>query len=380
MRQLSDIELASKVALVRCDFNVPIQDGMIVDDTRIRASLPTLSHILDAGGAVVAMSHLGRPREGEGDSLHSLRPVAQSLERLLGQDVSFSSLADAQRPDPSQILLLENTRFNKGEKANDATLAAQYASLGDVFVMDAFASSHRAECSTSALAAAAGESCAGLLLSAELDALTAALDAPRRPLVVVIGGAKVSTKLKVIERLAEIADKIVVGGGIANTFLLAQGKEIGLSLVEEAMLDSCKENLQRHGDKFMLPTDVVAAPGIDSTETSIVANDKLESDQGIFDIGPESIKHVQEIVEGAGTVIWNGALGVFEKPQFEAGTKALAASLGASEAYSLAGGGETLAAINAYQVAGQITYLSTGGGAFLEFVEGRELPGVAALG
>ena len=379
MRRLGEIELAAKVALVRCDFNVPIQAGEIADATRIEASLPTLRHVLAAGAGIVALSHLGRPEEGAGDPALSLEPVAARLAAELGLKVGFAKLAEAKRPAAGEVLLLENTRFNPGEKANDPRLAGRYAALGDVFVMDAFASAHRAESSTSALAAQAAERCAGLLLAAELDALGKALDAPRRPLVVVIGGAKVSTKLRVIERLAELADKLIVGGGIANTFLLAQGKEVGASLVEEAMLASCQDNLARHPAKFVLPDDVVIAGSL-ADAAAVVASDAVAGDQAIFDVGPQSIARMQEVIAAAGTVIWNGALGVFEQPGFAAGTKALAAALAASPAYSLAGGGETLGAINAFGAASGIDYLSTGGGAFLEFVEGRELPGVVALG
>lgn len=380
MRNLGDVELRDRVALVRSDLNVPMADGAITDATRIDASLDTLRAVLEAGGGAVVMSHLGRPAEGAADESKSLAPVAAAMSERLGTEVRLASLDEASRPGPGGVLLLENTRFNAGEKANDPALAARYAALGDVFVMDAFASAHREEASTCALAAAAGERCAGLLLAREVEALGKAMEDPARPLLAVVGGAKVSTKLTVLDRVAALADRLVVGGGIANSFLLAKGMEIGKSLAEPSMADTCMRLLKDHGRKLVVPRDVVVAPSVDSQDTSIRACDQVRPGDCIGDVGPETVKAVLSEVEGAGTVIWNGALGVFENDALSGGTKALAAAVADSDAFTIAGGGETVAAAKLYGVAGDISWLSTGGGAFLEFVEGKELPGLAALG
>lgn len=380
MRNLGDVELRDRVALVRSDLNVPMADGAITDATRIDASLDTLRAVLEAGGGAVVMSHLGRPAEGAADESKSLAPVAAAMSERLGTEVRLASLDEASRPGPGGVLLLENTRFNSGEKANDPALAARYAALGDVFVMDAFASAHREEASTCALAAAAGERCAGLLLAREVEALGKAMEDPARPLLAVVGGAKVSTKLTVLDRVAALADRLVVGGGIANSFLLAKGMEIGKSLAEPSMADTCRRLLKDHGRKLVVPRDVVVAPSVDSQDTSVRACDQVRPGDCIGDVGPETVKAVLSEVEGAGTVIWNGALGVFENDSLSGGTKALAAAVADSDAFTIAGGGETVAAAKLYGVAGDISWLSTGGGAFLEFVEGKELPGLAALG
>lgn len=380
MRNLGDVELRDRIALVRSDLNVPMADGAITDATRIDASLDTVRAVLEAGAGAVVMSHLGRPAEGVFDEGKSLAPVAAAMSERLGTDVRLAGLDGASRPKPGEVLLLENTRFNAGEKANDPALAARYAALGDVFVMDAFASAHREEASTSALAAAAQERCAGLLLAREVEALGKAMEDPARPLLAVVGGAKVSTKLTVLDRVAAMADRLVVGGGIANSFLLAKGLEIGKSLAEPSMADTCMKMLKDRGKKLVVPRDVVVAPSIDSQDTSVRAVEDVRPGDCIGDVGPETVKAVLSEVEGAGTIIWNGALGVFENDALSGGTKALAAAVADSDAFSIAGGGETVAAAKLYGVAGDVSWLSTGGGAFLEFVEGKELPGLAALG
>ncbi|MBF2734895.1 MAG: phosphoglycerate kinase [Betaproteobacteria bacterium AqS2] len=381
MQSVADLELAGKAAIVRADLNVPLDgDGRIADASRLTQSCATFRHVLDAGAGLAILSHLGRPKEGEPDPKLSLAPVAAWLAQELGIAVPLTQLADSKRPAPGEAILLENTRFNKGEKANAAELAQAYAKLGDVFVMDAFASAHRSEASTVALAACAGAKCAGLLLAREVDALQRALARPERPVAVVIGGAKVSSKLQVLEKLAELADHVVVGGGIANTFLLAQGLECGKSLAEPDMTDDCKRLLERHGDKFLLPEDVVVAPSFDAEAGEAKDAGAIGPQDMVLDLGPRSAAAAAELAGGARTVIWNGALGVFENPAFSAATRRLAEAVAAGDGYSLAGGGETLAAINRFGVAGGISYLSTGGGAFLEFAEGRELPGIAALG
>ena len=379
MHSLNDIELRDKIALVRADLNVPMAGKTITDDTRIRSSLPTLQAILAAGGGVLVLSHLGRPTEGQFDAALSLVPVATALAKLLGQEICLTSLDAASTPIPGNVMMLENTRFNKGEKSNDPQLARKYASLGDVFVMDAFASSHRAEASTVGLATIASQRCAGLLLQAEIDALGKALKNPRHPLLAIIGGAKVSTKLEVLEQLAQLADNLIVGGGIANTFLMAQGYKVGKSLVEPTMLAICQELLTNFPDKFYLPQDVIVARSLDAPTGTAKRCTDISSDELILDVGPKSNEDIQALVAQAGTIIWNGALGVFEQEAFSTGTRQLVTAIAAANAYSLAGGGETIAATNLYGLADRISYMSTGGGAFLEFVGGKELPGIQAL-
>ena len=380
MRALGDIDLAGKVALVRADLNVPMEDGEVTDGTRVSATLPTLRAVMDRAEATVVLSHLGRPAEGAVDQSKSLAPVARKLGGMLGMDVPLVSLEDAKRPGAGELVLLENTRFNSGEKACDPGLAARYASLGDVFVLDAFASAHRAEASTVGLAKAASESCAGLLVEREVSALAKAMDEPARPLVAIVGGAKASTKIAVLSSLAGLADRVVVGGGIANTFLLATGLPIGKSLAEAPMAGDCAAMLEAHPGKFVLPEDVVTAKDVSATSGETKGAGAVAGDDLILDTGPSSIAQVVSEVEEAGTVIWNGTLGMFEKEPFSAGTRALAEAMGRTDAFTLAGGGETVAAANRYGVAERISWLSTGGGAFLEFVEGKELPALAALG
>ncbi len=379
MRTLDDIGWRNKAALVRADLNVPIVDGQITDATRIEASLPTLTKLLTQGVAVTVLSHLGRPNPVQPDPALSLAPVATKLGQLLNQPVPLVALDDSKRPAPGTIQLLENTRFNVGEKENNTELAKRYASCGNVFVMDAFASSHRAEASTVALAYELPECCAGQLMQAECFALEKAMSEPKRPLLAIIGGAKVSTKLAMLENLAMLADQIVVGGGIANTFIASQGYQVGKSLYEPDLLNMCSELQKSTTDKFIIPVDVVVAPNINAPEGTIKKIDQIGADELILDVGPDSSKAISEVIAQAKTVIWNGALGVFEYTPFSKATCTLAENLGQSAAFTLAGGGETVAAINQYKIADKISYLSTGGGAFLQFIEGKKMPGLNAL-
>jgi phosphoglycerate kinase len=384
VKLMTDLDLAGKRVLIREDLNVPVEDGRVTSDARIRAALPTIRLALEKGARVLVMSHLGRPKEGERDPAQSLAPVAKSLSALLGQPVRFvEQWLDGASAAPGEVVLLENVRFHKGEKKDDAALAKKMAALCDVFVMDAFGTAHRAEASTHAVALAAPAACAGPLLVAELEALGRALLDPKRPLVAVVGGSKVSTKLAVLENLIEKVDALVVGGGIANTFLAATGKPVGKSLHEPEMLDIAKRLLARAKERAValpLPTDVVVATELSATaKASIKPASAVGAGELILDIGPESAAAIGAIVAKAGTVIWNGPVGVFEHDQFGAGTKALTLAIAQSPAFSIAGGGDTLAAIGKYGVEQQISYISTGGGAFLEFVEGKTLPAVAAL-
>jgi phosphoglycerate kinase len=382
--RMADLELAGKSVLVREDFNVPLADGRITSDARIRAALPTLRFALERGARLIVMSHLGRPKEGSPDLALSLAPVAECLSRLIGKPVRL--VADWQEgvaAAEGEIVLLENVRFNKGEKKDDESLARRLAALCDVFVMDAFGTAHRAEASTHGVALYAPVACAGLLLAAELDALERALHEPARPLIAVVGGSKVSTKLAVLESLIDRVDQLVVGGGIANTFLAATGMPVGKSLHEPDMTTMARELLARarkRGVGLPLPTDVVVARELAAGAAAAVKGaEAVAADEMILDLGPDSAAAIATIVADAGTVIWNGPLGVFEYEQFGAGTRALAEAIARSRAFSLAGGGDTLAAIEKYGVEADISYISTGGGAFLEFVEGKTLPAVAAL-
>ena len=381
---MTDLPLADKRVLIREDFNVPIADGRVTSDARLRAALPTLRHALDARARVLVMSHLGRPKEGERDPALSLAPVAKALAALLGRPVRFiEDGLDGATAAPGEIALLENVRFLKGEKKDDPALARRMAALCDVFVMDAFGTAHRAEASTHGVALAAPVACAGPLLAGELDALGQALHDPARPLVAVVGGSKVSTKLSVLENLIAKVDQLVVGGGIANTFLAATGAAVGESLHEPDMIDVAKRLLavaKARGVGVPIPTDVVVAREFSATaKAETRAATAVGADEMILDIGPESAKVIAEIVARAGTVIWNGPVGVFEFDQFGEGTRVLATAIAKSPAFSIAGGGDTLAAIEKYGVESDISYISTGGGAFLEFVEGKTLPAVAAL-
>ncbi len=381
--KMVDVELQGKRVLIREDLNVPVAGGKVTSDARIRAALPTIRAALDAGAAIMLMSHLGRPTEGAPDLQFSLQPVADRLEKLLGRDVPLvSDWIDGVEVATGDVVLLENVRFLDGEKACDDGLAKRMAALCDVFVMDAFGTAHRAQASTYGVAEHAPIACAGPLLSAELEALARALDNPARPFVAIVGGSKVSTKLTVLGALADIVDCLIVGGGIANTFIAAAGHGVGKSLYEPDMLDTARALTENREDKadIPVPTDVVVAD--EFAESAAATNKVVEAvlaDELILDIGPETAARFAAIIGSAGTVIWNGPVGVFEFDQFGAGTRVLAEAIAASDAFSVAGGGDTLAAIDKYGVADNISYISTGGGAFLEFVEGKKLPAVAIL-
>ena len=380
--RMSDLDLAGKRVLIREDLNVPVRDGRVTSDARIRAALPTIRAAREAGAAVMLMSHLGRPTEGQPDDAFSLQPVAARLSELLGTEVPLvRDWINGVDVAPGSVVLLENVRFLAGEKACDDTLARKMAALCDVFVMDAFGTAHRAQASTYGVAEHAPVACAGPLLVAELEALGKALDNPARPLVAIVGGSKVSTKLDVLDALAGIVDYLIVGGGIANTFIAAAGHDVGRSLHEADMLDTAR-GLAAGGEgraRIPVPTDVVVAGEFADVQGKTRAVDAVSGDELILDIGPETAARFSEIIAGAGTVIWNGPVGVFEFDNFGAGTQALAEAIAASDAFSVAGGGDTLAAIDKYGVADRISYISTGGGAFLEFVEGKKLPAVEVL-
>ena len=378
-----DLELAGKRVLIREDLNVPVVDGVISSDARIRAALPSIRTALDAGAAVMLMSHLGRPTEGQVDDKFSLQPVAKRLSELLGCDVPLvRDWIDGVDIAPGDVVLLENVRFLEGEKACDAALAKRMAALCDVFVMDAFGTAHRAQASTYGVAEHAPIACAGPLLSAELAALGKALEDPARPFVAIVGGSKVSTKLTVLGALAEIVDTLIVGGGIANTFIAAAGQNVGKSLHEPDMLATASDLAANDADRadIPVPSDVVVATEFSADARAEVKSvDAVLDDELILDIGPQTAARFAEIIAGAGTIIWNGPVGVFEFDAFGDGTRALAEAIAASPGFSVAGGGDTLAAIDKYEVADRISYISTGGGAFLEFVEGKTLPAVAIL-
>jgi phosphoglycerate kinase len=382
--RMSDLDLRDKRVLIREDLNVPVEDGVISSDARIRAALPSLRAAVGAGARVIVMSHLGRPKEGEFSAEDSLAPVAARLGELLGQPVRLQrDWLDGVECAPGEVVLCENVRFNKGEKKDDETLARRMAALCDIFVMDAFGTAHRAEASTYGVARFAPIACAGPLLVAELGALSLALAQPARPLVAIVAGSKVSTKLTVLESLLGKVDKLIVGGGIANTFLAANGIAIGKSLYEPDMLDTARALLAQavaRGAEIPLPTDVVVAEAFSPTAVATVRPvGEVRPDELILDIGPQTAARFAGLLAGAGTILWNGPVGVFEFDQFGGGTETLAKAIAASPAFSLAGGGDTLAAIEKYGVASGISYISTGGGAFLEFVEGKTLPAVAML-
>jgi phosphoglycerate kinase len=381
--KMTDVDLQGKRVLIREDLNVPVADGEVTSDARIRAALPTIRAALDAGAAVMLISHLGRPTEGQPEDSFSLQPVADRIAKLLDRDVPLlKDWIDGVEVAVGDVVLLENVRFLEGEKACDEGLAKKMASLCDVFVMDAFGTAHRAQASTYGVAEHAAIACAGPLLSAELEALAKALDDPARPFIAIVGGSKVSTKLTVLDVLADVVDCLIVGGGIANTFIAAAGHGVGKSLYEPGMLDTARALAGDQDDKaeIPVPTDVVVAD--EFAETAAATNKGVEAvtaDELILDIGPETAAHFASILASAGTIIWNGPVGVFEFDQFGEGTKVLAEAIAASNAFSVAGGGDTLAAIDKYGVADRISYISTGGGAFLEFVEGKTLPAVAIL-
>ena len=382
--RMTDTDLRNKRVLIREDLNVPVQDGAVTSDARIRAALATIRYALDQHAKVFVMSHLGRPEEGKVDPALSLAPVAARLSELLGRPVPLRrDWLDGVDCPAGSAVLCENVRFNKGEKKDDAQLARRMAALCDVFVMDAFGTAHRAEASTHGVAREAKVACAGPLLVGELEALERALKEPARPLVAVVGGSKVSTKLMVLESLIEKVDQLIVGGGIANTFLAAAGARVGKSLCEMEMLDVARrlmDQARSRGAAIPLPTDVVVGREFAATAHADVRPvAEVRADEMILDIGPDSADRCAALLQAAGTIIWNGPVGVFEFAQFGEGTRAIAQSIARSKAFSLAGGGDTLAAIEKYGVEDGISYISTGGGAFLEFVEGKTLPAVAML-
>lgn len=384
-KKLTDLALAGQRVLIRVDMNVPVKNGVIGDDTRIRASLPSILHCLQAGASVILMTHLGRPTEGEPKPEDSLAPVAARLSELLGKTVTVADSWQAGLTlAAGDVVMLENVRLNKGEKKNNAELGQAYASLCDVFVNDAFGTAHRAEASTHAVAQYAPVACAGILLAAELDALGKALLAPARPLVAIVAGSKVSTKLTILESLADKVDQLIVGGGIANTFLLAEGHAIGKSLAEADLVDDAKRviaKIRARGGDVPLPSDVVCATEFAESATATLKTvADVAADDMILDIGPDSAQTLAAIVAKAGTVVWNGPVGVFEFAQFAEGTRVLGQAIADAEGFSIAGGGDTLAAIAKYELTDKISYISTGGGAFLEFLEGKTLPAVAILG
>jgi phosphoglycerate kinase len=376
---MRDQDLRGKRVLIREDLNVPIKKGVVTSDARIRAALPTIEAARAAGARILLMSHLGRPVEGEYDAQYSLAPVAQHLSGLLGQPVRVvAQWRDGVELADGEVALLENVRFNPGENADDEALSRAYAALCDIFVMDAFGTAHRAQASTHGVARFAPIACAGPLLEEELRALTQALKNPARPLVAIVGGSKVSTKLEVLEALCDKVDQLVVGGGIANTFLAASGSPVGKSLCEHELIPVARALLQK--TRIPLPVDVVTGKVFaEDAQASVKAASAVGEDDMIMDIGPVSARQIALLLKGAGTILWNGPVGVFEFEQFAAGTKTLALAIAESAAFSLAGGGDTLAAIDKYGIADRISYISTGGGAFLEYVEGKILPAVAML-
>jgi phosphoglycerate kinase len=387
IRSYEDADVSGKRVLVRVDFNVPLDGSEIRDDTRIRAALPTIRNLLDRGAAVILISHLGRPK-GQPNPKYSLAPVAKRMSTLLDRPVSFvpdivgkQAVNTARQLQPGNVLLLENVRFEPGEEKNDPAMASKLAALGDVYVNDAFGAAHRAHASTEAIAHLL-PAYAGALMLGEIDALQQLVDSPREGFVAIIGGAKVSDKIAVLERLVDRVDSLLIGGGMANTFLLERGREIGTSLAEADATDDARRvvDLAKQRDTtILLPADVVVAPGIDSDKTSVVSIEAVPPDQGIFDIGPETIDAFANVIRNAKTIFWNGPMGVFEQPQFAIGTTAIANAVAESDAFSVIGGGDSVAAVEAAGVAGKISHISTGGGASLEFVEGRRLPGIEAF-
>ena len=376
---MSELDLANKRVLIREDLNVPIKNGRVTSDARLRAALPTIKQALDGGAEVIVMSHLGRPTEGQYNPQQSLQPVADYLAELL--DIELRLVRDWQQGfsvSKGQAVLLENVRFNVGEKANDQSLAKAYAQLCDIFVMDAFGTAHRAQASTHGVAQFAPLACAGPLLANELQALEKGMSNPNPPVAAIVGGSKVSTKLLVLETLANKVDQLIVGGGIANTFLAASGKPVGKSLYEPDLIPAAQALMERVN--IPLPSDVVVAREFsESAEARLVSVDQVAADDMIFDIGPESSHQLAQLIQSMGTIIWNGPVGVFEFDQFAEGTKTLSKAIAANTGFSIAGGGDTLAAVDKYGIADQVSYISTGGGAFLEYVEGKQLPAVAIL-
>ncbi len=384
MLLMTGVDLSGKRVLIRQDVNVPLKDGKVASDQRLLASLPTIKLATAAGAHVMLMSHLGRPKEGEFDQQFSLQPVAERLSELLNQPVKLQrEWLDGIESNTGEIVLCENVRFNAGEKANDKTLAKKMAALCDVFVMDAFGTAHRAQASTHGVAKFAPIACAGPLLAGEIEALTTALDNPARPMLAIVGGSKVSTKLTVLDNLSQVIDRLIVGGGIANTFMQAAGHSIGNSLTENELIDEAKRLVaaakSRDAD-IPIPVDVVVGKEFgEQAAATIKPVGDVANDDMIFDIGPETAKQFAEIIKQAGTIVWNGPVGVFEFEQFSHGTRVLAQAIANSSAFSIAGGGDTLAAIDKFGIADKVSYISTGGGAFLEFLEGKKLPAVEIL-
>lgn len=383
MINLKDQHLDGKRILIRADLNIPMKNGVITEDTRIQSALPTIQYALKAGAGVVVMSHLGRPTEGQCLEEESLAPVALRLSQLLGQEVKLIKAWEGFSVKPHEVVMLENVRCNKGEKANSDELGQRYAALCDVFVHDAFGTAHRAEASTYAVAKFAPIACCGLLLQSELEALQKALQEPKQPLVAIVAGSKVSTKLTILESLADKVDQLVVGGGIANTFLAAKGYGIGQSLFEPDLLEAAETvmaKLEKRGASLPLPVDVVCAKSFsEEAQATVKSINAVEEDDLILDIGPQSAQALAKLMQTAGTIVWNGPVGVFEMKPFSHGTEVLAKAIAQSQAFSIAGGGDTIAAITAYQLQDKISYISTGGGAFLEVLEGKKLPAVEIL-
>jgi phosphoglycerate kinase len=388
--KMTDLDLRGKRVFIRADLNVPVKDGVVTSDARIVASMPTIEFALKAGAKVMVTSHLGRPEEGVYSEENSLQPVADVMSKLLGQPVRLvknwlapNAPEDSLTTQDGQLILLENCRFNVGEKKNNDELAKKYAALCDVFVMDAFGTAHRAEASTHGIAKFAPVACAGILLTQELDALSKALLAPARPLVAIVGGSKVSTKLTVLESLSDKVDQLVVGGGIANTFLKASGQEVGKSLCEDDLVDTAKclmDKMAARGACVPIAKDVVMGKQFDANEPAVKKSaTDVAADEMIFDIGAQSAADLVDIIMKAGTVVWNGPIGVFEFDQFGEGTKTIAKAIAETKAFTLAGGGDTIAAIQKYGIYDKVSYISTAGGAFLEFLEGKTLPAVAIL-
>jgi phosphoglycerate kinase len=383
--KLTDLDLAGKRVLIRADLNVPVKDGKVTSDARITASMPTVEHCMKAGAKVMVMSHRGRPEEGKADAENSMAPIAADMSAKLGKDVRLIKdyLDGGFDIAEGEVVLLENVRFNAGEKKDDEALAKKYAALCDVFVMDAFGTAHRAQASTHGVGKFAPTACAGLLLADELDNLSKALARPARPMVAIVGGSKVSTKLTVLEALSEKVDQLVVGGGIANTFLKATGRNVGKSLCEDDLLDTAKaliEKMNARDASIPIAVDVVCGKQFDENEPAVLKDAAaVEDDDMIFDIGPKSAQELADIISKAGTIIWNGPVGVFEFDQFGEGTKTVSMAIANTRGFSLAGGGDTIAAIQKYDIYDKMSYISTAGGAFLEYLEGKTLPAVAML-
>ncbi len=382
--KMTDLDLKGKRVLIRADLNVPVKDGKVTSDIRIRESMRTIEHAVNAGARVMVMSHLGRPEEGVFEEKYSMGPVAEHLGQLMGRQVRLvRDWLDGVEVAEGEVVVCENVRFNPGEKKNEEGLARKMAALCDVFVMDAFGTAHRAQASTHGVGVHAPVACAGMLLADELEALGKALHQPKRPMVAIVGGSKVSTKLTVLESLSKVVDQLIVGGGIANTFIAAAGHNVGKSLVEADLIPEAKrltEAAIANGGNIPVPTDVVVGKEFsENAEATLKKVEEVAEDDMIFDVGPETSKRFEEILKNAGTIVWNGPVGVFEFDQFGAGTKALSLAIAESSAFSIAGGGDTLAAVDKYGIKDKVSYISTGGGAFLEFLEGKKLPAVAML-